>query len=48
MLDLTLGPLNVNLLGLLVDLKKVHPTITANPTGGVLGSLLCGLANTQV
>ena len=44
----TLGPLNVNLLGLLVDLKKVHLTITANATGGVLGSLFCGLANTQV
>jgi hypothetical protein len=47
-LDLVLGPLNVNLLGLLVDLKRVHLTITANPTGGVLGSLFCGLANTQV
>jgi hypothetical protein len=34
------------LLGLVVDLNKVHLTITANPTGGVLGRLFCGLANT--
>ena len=47
-LDLVLGPLNVNLLGLIVDLNRVHLTITADPTGGVLGSLFCGLANTQV
>jgi hypothetical protein len=47
-LELTLGPLNVNLLGLFIDLNKVHLTITANPTGGVLGSLFCGLANTPV
>jgi hypothetical protein len=47
-LDLVLGPLNVNLLGLYVDLNRVHLTITANPTGGVLGSLFCGLANTPV
>ena len=47
-LELTLGPLHVNLLGLIVDLNKVHLKITANPTGGVLGSLFCGLANTQV
>jgi hypothetical protein len=47
-LDLTLGPLHLELLGLVVDLNKVHLTITANPTGGVLGSLFCGLANTHV
>jgi hypothetical protein len=44
-LELTLGPLNVNLLGLVVDLRKVHLTITATPGGGVLGNLFCGLAN---
>jgi len=44
-LDLTVGPLNVDLLGLIVDLKKVHLTITATPGGGVLGNLFCGLAN---
>lgn len=47
-LDLILGPLNLNLLGLVVDLNKVHLTITANPTGGALGTLFCGLANTQL
>jgi hypothetical protein len=47
-LDLVLGPLHVNLLGLIVDLNRVHLTITANPAGGILGSLFCGLANTPV
>jgi hypothetical protein len=47
-LELTLGPLNVNLLGLVVDLKRVHLTITATPGGGVLGNLFCGLANTPI
>ncbi len=47
-LDLVLGPLNLDLLGLVVDLNKVHLTITANPTGGVLGTLFCGLANTKL
>jgi hypothetical protein len=47
-LDLVLGPLNVNLLGLLVDLNRVHLNVTANPAGGVLGRLFCGLANTPV
>jgi hypothetical protein len=44
-LDLVLGPLHVDLLGLVVDLKQVHLTITADPAGGVLGRLFCGLAN---
>jgi hypothetical protein len=44
-LDLVLGPLHLNLLGLIVDLNQVHLTITADPTGGVLGSLFCSLAN---
>jgi hypothetical protein len=47
-LDLVLGPLHVDLLGLFVDLNRVHLTITADPTGGVLGSLFCGLANTRL
>ena len=42
-LDLTLGPLDLNLLGLMVHLDTVHLTITADSTGGVLGSLLCSL-----
>ncbi len=47
-LDLVLGPLNLNLLGLVVDLNRVHLTVTAEPAGGVLGSLFCGLANTKL
>ena len=44
-LDLTLGPLDLSLLGLIVHLDKVHLTITADSQGGVLGSLFCSLAN---
>jgi len=43
-LDLTLGPLDLNILGLRVQLSRVHLRITADPEGGLLGSLLCGLA----
>jgi hypothetical protein len=43
-LDLVLGPLDLNLLGLLVHLDRVHLTITAERGGGVLGDLFCGLA----
>lgn len=52
-LDLTLGPLNLDLLGLYVDLygptanAPVTVTITADPNGGVLGSLFCKLATQQ-
>jgi hypothetical protein len=44
-LDLTLGPLNLNLLGLVVDLNKVHLTITATQGGGALGDLFCSLSH---
>ena len=45
-LDLTLGPLHLDLLGLVVDLNKVHLTITGQTgPGNLLGNLLCGLAN---
>jgi hypothetical protein len=44
-LDLVLGPLHLDLLGLIVDLNQVHLQITADPTGGILGSLLCSLTN---
>jgi hypothetical protein len=45
-LDLTLGPLHLNLLGLVVDLNQVHLTITAVPgAGNLLGNLLCAVAN---
>jgi hypothetical protein len=43
-LDLTLGPLDLSLLGLVVHLDQVHLDIDADPTGGLLGQLLCGLA----
>ena len=45
-LDLTLGPVDLNLLGLVVHLDTVHLTINADSEGGVLGSLLCSLAGT--
>jgi hypothetical protein len=45
-LDLTLGPLNLNLLGLVVQLNQVHLTITAQQgPGNLLGNLLCAVAN---
>jgi hypothetical protein len=45
-LDLTLGPLHLDLLGLVVDLNRVHLTITAQTgPGNLLGNLLCGIAN---
>ncbi|HZU40725.1 MAG TPA: hypothetical protein VE992_06720 [Solirubrobacteraceae bacterium] len=43
-LDLVLGPLNLNLLGLVVNLNQVHLTITATNGGGALGDLFCQLA----
>jgi hypothetical protein len=52
-LDLVLGPLNLDLLGLVVDLygpTKTTPVevhVTADPSGGVLGSVFCKLANGQ-
>lgn len=53
LLDLTIGPLNLDLLGLVVDLygedrtKPVRVVATADPTAGVLGATLCKLANGQ-
>lgn len=46
-LDLIVGPLNLNLLGLEVNLNQVHLSVTATPGGGVLGDLFCKLANGQ-
>ena len=44
-LDLTLGPLHLDLLGLVVDLNQVHLTITAQQgPGNLLGNLLNGTA----
>jgi hypothetical protein len=44
-LDLTLGPLNLDLLGLVIDLDQVDLDITAVPgAGNLLGNLLCAVA----
>jgi hypothetical protein len=44
-LDLTLGPINLNLLGLVVQTSPICLTITAYQGGGLLGDLLCSVAN---
>ncbi|MBV9792620.1 MAG: hypothetical protein JO016_01665 [Actinobacteria bacterium] len=45
-LNLVLGPLNLNLLGLVVTLNQVTLNITAVPgAGNLLGNLLCAVAN---
>lgn len=45
-LTLTLGPLDLNLLGLMVHLNQVVLNITAQPgPGNLLGNLLCSVAN---
>ena len=44
-LRLVLGPLDLNLLGLRIQLNQVTLLITADPAGGLLGSLLCAVAN---
>lgn len=48
-LNLSLGPINLNVLGLLVDLDNcesgpITVDITADPAGGLLGELLCSIA----
>jgi hypothetical protein len=44
-LHLELGPLDLNLLGLMVHLDQIVLDITAQQGGGLLGDLLCSLAN---
>jgi hypothetical protein len=45
-LHLTLGPLDLNLLGLMVHLNRVVLDITAQSgPGNLLGNLLCAVAN---
>jgi len=44
-LHLELGPLDLDLLGLEVHLNKIVLDIDADPTGGLLGALLCAVAN---
>jgi len=52
-LDLTLGPLNLDLLGLVVDLygatntDPVRVTAVADPAAGILGKTLCQLSTQQ-
>ncbi|TPG14159.1 ABC transporter substrate-binding protein [Pedococcus bigeumensis] len=44
-LNLDLGPLHLDLLGLVIDLAPVHLDITAVPgAGNLLGNLLCAVA----
>lgn len=44
-LDLVLGPLHLDLLGLVIDLNQVELTITAEQgEGNLLGNLLCAVA----
>jgi hypothetical protein len=45
-LNLTLGPLDLNLLGLVVHLDRVHLTIDAQSgPGNLLGNLLCAVVH---
>lgn len=44
-LNLELGPIHLDLLGLIVDTSRICLDIEADPDGGILGSLLCGIAN---
>ncbi len=46
-LNLVLGPLDLDLLGLVVQLNKVKLDITATRGGGVLGDLFCELGGQQ-
>ena len=44
-LDLDIGAIHLDLLGLVIDLSPIHLDIVAIPGGGLLGDLLCALAN---
>jgi hypothetical protein len=45
-LNLVLGPLHLDLLGLVVDLNQVHLVITAvQAAGNLLGNLLCAIVH---
>lgn len=52
-LDLLIGPLHLDLLGLIVDLygptntQPVEVLVTADPNGGLLGSLLCQVVSSS-
>jgi hypothetical protein len=45
-LNLTIGPINVDLLGLVIQTNTIHLTITAQQgPGNLLGNLLCAVTN---
>jgi hypothetical protein len=44
-LNLHLGPIHLDLLGLNVDTSEICLSITAHQGGGLLGDLLCGVSN---
>ena len=44
-LNLSLGPIDLSLLGLNVNTSRICLDITATPGGGLLGDLLCSVAN---
>jgi hypothetical protein len=44
-LDLVVGPLNLQLLGLIINLNRVHLNVTATRGQGALGDLFCKLAD---
>jgi hypothetical protein len=43
-LDLVLGPIDLNLLGLRLQVNRIHIRLTATQ-GALLGDLLCAIAN---
>jgi hypothetical protein len=44
-LDLVLGPIDLRLLGLRLQVSRIHIRLTAEQGGGLLGDLLCAIAN---
>ena len=44
-LDLVLGPIDLRLLGLHLHVDRIHVRLTATQGGGLLGDLLCAIAN---
>ncbi len=44
-LSLTIGAINLDLLGLKITTNVINLDITAQPGGGLLGNLLCSIAN---
>jgi hypothetical protein len=45
-LNLSIGPIHLNLLGLVIDTNTIVLNITAQPgAGNLLGNLLCAIAN---